>query len=235
MNQVKENWENICKSKYGNSFDLNRFYIECPVCHTKLKGNCNVINNDKISISSKHMSSKLNELIKQLNLIAQHEPNAKCVIFSQWTSLLDIIEEKVLIANKILEYARLDGTMSSQKREENIQLFQTDASCKVFLISLKAGGIGLTLTAANHVFMMDVWWNPSVEEQAFDRVHRIGQTKAVTIHRIVIKNSIEQSILKLQQKKKKTANDALDSNHNNNKVNHSSLNVDDLKSLFKRG
>ncbi|KAJ1630699.1 P-loop containing nucleoside triphosphate hydrolase protein, partial [Pavlovales sp. CCMP2436] len=88
------------------------------------------------------------------------------------------------------------------KREEAIRSFSTDDSVRVFLISLQAGGVGLNLVAADTVFLLDPWWNPAVEEQAIDRVHRIGQTRAVTVKRVVMRESVEQRILQLQERKR---------------------------------
>jgi len=88
-----------------------------------------------------------------------------------------------------------------------VERFQTDASCPLFLISLKAGGLGLNLTAADYVFLLDPWWNPAVENQAIDRTHRIGQTSKVIAYRLLIKNSIEEKIRELQKQKKALADD----------------------------
>merc|ERR1712013_885525 len=105
-----------------------------------------------------------------------------------------------------------------------------DESVWVMLISLKAGGVGLNLVRANHVMLTDIWWNPAVEDQAMDRVHRIGQTRKVTIRRLVVKETVEQKVLKLQEKKRRIAEEALDGKHAKKKsVN---LNARDLMDLF---
>ena len=100
-------------------------------------------------------------------------------------------------------YAYLDG--KTRKREAVVERFQNDPACKVFIISLKAGGLGLNLTAADYVVLLDPWWNPAVEAQAIDRTHRIGQTRRVFAYRIVARDTVEERILELQQKKKKLA------------------------------
>jgi SNF2 family DNA or RNA helicase len=97
----------------------------------------------------------------------------------------------------------LDG--KTQDRRARVERFQTDKKCPVFLISLKAGGLGLNLTAADYVFILDPWWNPAVEQQAIDRAHRIGQTRHVFAYRLICKDTVEQRIAELQQKKKKLA------------------------------
>ena len=95
------------------------------------------------------------------------------------------------------------------ERERAIQSFQNDDSCRVFLISLKAGGVGLNLTAADYVYIVDPWWNPAVEQQAIDRTHRIGQTKNIFAYRMICKDTIEDKILQLQEKKRILAKDLI--------------------------
>ena len=119
-------------------------------------------------------------------------------MFSQWTSLLDLIEPH--LADTGLAFVRLDG--STRDRGEVVSRFQADDGPPVMLISLKAGGIGLNLTAADHVFLCDPWWNPAVEEQAADRAHRIGQDKPVMVYRLVATDTVEERILTLQERKR---------------------------------
>ncbi len=144
-------------------------------------------------------SSKLNLLMDTLeeSLAEGH----KSLIFSQWTSFLDLIGAEM--QKRDFRYSRIDG--STLKRQEIVNEFQGSAGPPVMLISLKAGGTGLTLTAADHVFIMDPWWNPAVENQAADRAHRIGQENPVMIHRLVARETIEERILLLQEKKKDLA------------------------------
>jgi SNF2 family DNA or RNA helicase len=125
----------------------------------------------------------------------------KILLFSQFTSMLSIIEVK-LNAEKI-RYVKLTG--QTRKREEAIKAF-TDGDAEVFLISLKAGGVGLNLTQADTVIHYDPWWNPAVENQATDRAYRIGQDKAVFVYKLIVENSIEQKILELQAKKQRIQN-----------------------------
>jgi len=109
-----------------------------------------------------------------------------------------------MLDKKGLSYQYLDGSSPVKKREEAIQNFQNGKS-DLFLISLKAGGSGLNLTAADYVIHMDPWWNPAVEDQASDRAHRIGQTRPVTIYRLIVENTIEEKIVKLHHKKRDLA------------------------------
>ena len=114
--------------------------------------------------------------------------------------MLNLIE-KDFLENKI-SLVRLDGSMSQRKRSKVLKKFEVEKNITVFLISLKAGGVGLNLVAANHVFLVDPWWNPAIEEQAIQRVHRIGQTKDVFVTRLICNKSIEQRVLQLHERKK---------------------------------
>jgi SNF2 family DNA or RNA helicase len=139
-------------------------------------------------------STKVNALIGE---IMKHKGD-KCLVYSQWTTMLDLIEVTPYIElqvtygqPKLKEYGfkwvRLDGKANASKREAAIEQFRTDPTVTVFLISLKAGGVGLTLIEANRVYLLDPWWNVAAEEQAIDRVHRLGQKKAVHVVRFVCK------------------------------------------------
>jgi SNF2 family DNA or RNA helicase len=141
-------------------------------------------------------SSKVERLIEALELAA--DEGHKALVFSQWTSLLDLIEPRLAASN--LPFVRLDG--STRDRGEVVARFQADEGPPVMLISLKAGGVGLNLTAADHVFLCDPWWNPAVEAQAADRAHRIGQDKPVMVYRLVATDTVEERILSLQEHKR---------------------------------
>lgn len=125
----------------------------------------------------------------------------KALVFSQFTSFLDLT--KHLLDQQGYTYAYLDG--KSKDRAEQIEHFQSSEDCNLFLVSLKAGGVGLNLTAADYVFLLDPWWNPAIEAQAIDRAHRIGQQRNVFAYRIVAENTIEDKILQLQAQKKQLA------------------------------
>ncbi|TBU34696.1 SNF2 family N-terminal domain-containing protein [Dichomitus squalens] len=128
----------------------------------------------------------------------------KTVVFSQWTSMLDKVEDALEIAN--IRYDRLDGTMKRDERTRAMEALKHDPSCEVLLVSLKAGGVGLNLTAAQRVYLMDPYWNPAVENQAVDRIHRLGQTRPVTTVKLIIENTIEARLLEVQKKKTELAN-----------------------------
>jgi superfamily II DNA or RNA helicase len=128
----------------------------------------------------------------------------RVLVFSQFTSMLDLISEEL----GDIAHCRLDG--STRNREEVVQRFQTDASVPVFLISLKAGGVGLNLTAADTVIHFDPWWNPAIEAQATDRAHRIGQKNVVTSIKLIARDTVEERVLRMQEKKRELMDGALD-------------------------
>ncbi|KAG8931874.1 hypothetical protein FRC03_004298 [Tulasnella sp. 419] len=128
----------------------------------------------------------------------------KTVVFSQWTSMLDKIEDALEAAT--IRYERLDGTMKRDDRTRAMEGLKTDPRCEVLLVSLRAGGVGLNLTAARRVYLMDPYWNPAVENQAVDRIHRLGQKNPVTTVKFVIEDSIETRLLEVQKRKTQLAN-----------------------------
>jgi SNF2 family DNA or RNA helicase len=127
------------------------------------------------------------------------------LVFSQFVSMLKIIRDKLTALGRPFHWL----TGATQNRAEVVQGFQTDSQPSVFLLSLKAGGSGLNLTAASYVILYDPWWNPAVENQAIDRAHRIGQTQPVMAYRLLAKDTIEQKIRLLQQQKQIMSNDVL--------------------------
>jgi non-specific serine/threonine protein kinase len=149
-------------------------------------------------------SIKLDELARE---ITENIGDHKALIFSQFLGMLALIRERLKELDVKFEY--FDGSTSAIERERAIQAFQNDDSCRVFLISLKAGGVGLNLTAADYVYIVDPWWNPAVEQQAIDRTHRIGQTKNIFAYRMICKDTIEDKILQLQEKKRILAKDLI--------------------------
>jgi superfamily II DNA or RNA helicase len=148
-------------------------------------------------------SAKVEALLEALETAAAD--GHKALVFSQWTSLLDLIEPALTQAG--IAFNRLDG--STTDRGAVVSAFQAESGPPVMLISLKAGGTGLNLTAADHVFLCDPWWNPAVEDQAADRAHRIGQERPVTIYRLIAADTVEERILALQEKKRALGEAAL--------------------------
>jgi non-specific serine/threonine protein kinase len=151
-----------------------------------------------------NVSIKLDELVRE---ITENISDHKALIFSQFLGMLALIRQR--LEEMGVKYEYFDGSTTAIDREKAIQGFQNNDSCRVFLISLKAGGVGLNLTAADYVYIVDPWWNPAVEQQAIDRTHRIGQTKNIFAYRMICKDTVEDKILKLQEKKKALAADLI--------------------------
>lgn len=151
-------------------------------------------------------SAKLDVLIDRLETAAAD--GHKALVFSQWTGLLDLVEPRLQAAG--LGFTRLDGATRQGERDAVVARFQAQDGPPVFLISLRAGGFGLNLTAADHVFLLDPWWNPAVGDQAADRAHRIGQQRPVLVHNMVAEDTVEERILELQQQKRALADSALE-------------------------
>jgi SNF2 family DNA or RNA helicase len=141
-------------------------------------------------------STKVDLLVERLS--QAFEDGHKALVFSQWTKLLDRVEPSLAAAG--IDFERLDG--STRDRRSVIQRFGAAEGASVMLISLRAGGTGLNLTSADHVFLLDPWWNPAVEDQAADRAHRIGQTRPVVVHRLVAQDTVEERILELHARKR---------------------------------
>jgi non-specific serine/threonine protein kinase len=151
-----------------------------------------------------NVSIKLEELARE---ITENIGNHKALVFSQFLGMLGLIKQRLKELGVVYEY--FDGSTSAPDREKAIQNFQNNEECRVFLISLKAGGVGLNLTAADYVYIVDPWWNPAVEQQAIDRTHRIGQTKNIFAYRMICKDTIEDKILQLQERKRSLARDLI--------------------------
>jgi DNA repair protein RAD5 len=145
-------------------------------------------------------SAKISSLVGHLKQIRKEEPATKSVVFSQFTSFLDLIEPA--LKRDRIRYLRFDGSMAQKHRADVINDFISKKSGIVLLLSLRAGGVGLNLTAANRVYMMDPWWSFAVEAQAIDRVHRMGQEKEVVVTRFIVDESIEEKMLRIQDRKK---------------------------------
>ncbi len=169
---------------------------------TKLRQICNspaILPEEEIKSDS---SSKLDVLIKQIeNKSSQH----KILVFSQFVKMLDLIKKELILRNINFEYL----TGQTKNRAEKVNNFQENSEVRVFLVSLKAGGVGLNLTQADYVYLVDPWWNPAVESQAIDRTHRIGQTQKVVAVRLICPNTIEEKMMELQASKVQLADDLI--------------------------
>jgi SNF2 family DNA or RNA helicase len=170
-------------------------------------------------------STKIQFLEENLEQIL--EEGHQAIVFSQFTTYLDIIQN--ILTKKHMKLSRIDGSQTIKRRQKEVEKFQ-GGETEVFLISLKAGGVGLNLTAASYVFIMDPWWNPAVEAQAIDRAHRIGQKNQLTVYRPIVKNSVEEKVVKLQEMKRQLFHDLLPENDDNYFT--GKLSMKDFESLF---
>ncbi len=192
--------------------ELTRLRLAC--CHPKLVNENTPISSSKLEL----FGETLEELLDNKH---------KALVFSQFVKHLKIVRE--YLDKKGISYQYLDGSTPPNVRQERIDEFQRGAG-DVFLISLKAGGTGLNLTAADYVIHLDPWWNPAVEDQATDRVHRIGQQRPVTVYRLVTENTVEEKILKLHETKRDLADSLLEGTDSSGK-----LSADDLLALISEG
>jgi len=152
-------------------------------------------------------SAKLDVLLPHLSEVLEEGHNV--LVFSQFTSLLAILRDRLDRDEIVYEY--LDG--KTRDRSARVDRFQNDPDCKLFLISLKAGGLGLNLTAADYVFLLDPWWNPAVEAQAIDRAHRIGQSQQVFAYRLIARDTVEEKVLELQRTKRELADSIINADN----------------------
>jgi len=180
-------------------------------------------------VELKRYSTKLTALLSALELLKNAGTDDKIVIYSQFTRYMDIIE--VPLKNWGWKMLRLDGTMKQDDRAQVLRNFDTDPACRILIISLKAGGVGINLTVANHIFLMDPWWNTAVEKQAIDRVHRIGQRKPIFVTRFFVSDTVEQRIMAIQAVKDKIADRAL-SNRRGDAPPRPGLTFAELRQLF---
>ncbi|KAF2874541.1 SNF2 family N-terminal domain-containing protein [Massariosphaeria phaeospora] len=169
-------------------------------------------------------STKIRQL---LQILEKETPDHKVIVFSQFTSMLNLIEP--FLRRGGYNFTRYDGSMRNDHREASLHKLRNDKRTRVLLCSLKCGSLGLNLTAASRVVIMEPFWNPFVEEQAIDRVHRLNQTVDVTVYRLSIHNSVEERILELQEAKRKLATAALEGGKAIGK-----LSMKDILALFKR-
>ncbi|OCH85032.1 hypothetical protein OBBRIDRAFT_740586 [Obba rivulosa] len=184
----------------------------CPVCHLPLTIDLEapaleLVENAKprqgilgrLDLDKWRSSSKIEALVEELTNLRKQDATTKSIVFSQFVNFLDLIAFRLQKAG--FNICRLEGTMSPQARDATIQYFMNNVHVTVFLVSLKAGGVALNLTEASRVYLMDSWWNPAVEYQAMDRIHRLGQRRPVQAIKLVIEDSIESRIIQLQEKK----------------------------------
>ncbi|KAM5295352.1 transcription termination factor 2 isoform 2-T2 [Glossophaga mutica] len=171
-------------------------------------------------------STKISSLLAELEAIRRDSGSQKSVIVSQWTSMLKVVA--LHLKRNRLTYATIDGSVSPKQRMDLVEAFNHSRGPQVMLISLLAGGVGLNLTGGNHLFLLDMHWNPSLEDQACDRIYRVGQQKDVVIHKFVCEGTVEEKILQLQETKKNLAKQVLSGSGES----ITKLTLADLKVLF---
>ncbi|KAF7295554.1 hypothetical protein MIND_01095400 [Mycena indigotica] len=175
-------------------------------------------------------SAKIRMMVKLLRKIeGRGDGDEKTIVFSQFTSMLDLLEP--FLRKEGIRYVRYDGSMKPVDREAALTKIKTSLSTKVILISFKAGSTGLNLTCCNNVILMDMWWNPALEDQAFDRAHRVGQEREVHVYKLKIDDTVEDRILQLQEKKRMLTQAAL----SGDKIKNMRLGMEDLLALFRPG
>ncbi|KAJ5941363.1 hypothetical protein N7516_001531 [Penicillium verrucosum] len=180
---------------------------KCPLCRADINETNTLVSpavelgedTDTVEADPDSPSSKIETLVKILTAQGQ-APGTKTVVFSQWTSFLDLIEPQ--LGQCGIKFARVDGKMQSTKRDNSINSFSNDPECTVLLASLSVCSVGLNLVAANQVILCDSWWAPAIEDQAVDRVYRLGQKRETTVWRLVMEDSIEERVLAIQERKR---------------------------------
>eukprot|EP01054_Gregarina_sp_Poly1_P009234 Gregarina_sp_Poly_1__9233@NODE_56_length_17373_cov_108_729111_g48_i0_p1_GENE_NODE_56_length_17373_cov_108_729111_g48_i0NODE_56_length_17373_cov_108_729111_g48_i0_p1_ORF_typecomplete_len1490_score218_94SNF2_N/PF00176_23/8_2e28SNF2_N/PF00176_23/2e31Helicase_C/PF00271_31/4_7e15zfRING_2/PF13639_6/3_1e09ResIII/PF04851_15/0_0035ResIII/PF04851_15/0_055ResIII/PF04851_15/5_1e02zfPARP/PF00645_18/7_1e08zfC3HC4/PF00097_25/8_4e08zfC3HC4_2/PF13923_6/5_3e03zfC3HC4_2/PF13923_6/5_9e07zfRING_UBOX/PF13445_6/1_6e05 len=180
----------------------------------------------RIKASEFQSSTKIEVLVDELETAFEEDPTCKSIVFSQFTSMLELIEFRLKRQN--ISCVKLTGALTMEARHNILTAYHSDPALRVILISLKAGGEGLNLQIANKIFLMDPWWNPAAEMQAIQRAHRIGQTKPVRAVRLIAKNTIEERILQLQEKKQLV----FDGTVGSSAAAFQKLSSDDLRFLF---
>ncbi|XP_076943828.1 DNA repair protein RAD5B-like isoform X2 [Bidens hawaiensis] len=202
----------------------------CPICRQDLKKTdlitCPSDSKFRVDVEKNWKeSSKVLKLLECLDDIRKRGCGEKSIVFSQWTSFLDLLE--IPMRRKNIGFLRFDGSLSQKNREKTLREFSETTDEMVLLMSLKAGGVGLNLTAASNVFLMDPWWNPAVEEQAIMRIHRIGQKRTVCVRRFIVKDTVEERMQQVQARKQRMIAGALTDEEVR------SARLEELKMLFR--
>ncbi|KAF8858265.1 hypothetical protein BDZ45DRAFT_674055 [Acephala macrosclerotiorum] len=195
-----------CKHVFGQECIEKTIGLQhkCPMCRAELPDNDCLVHpaleeKEEVEIDIETKSSKTEALMSILTA-SRRDPLSKVVIFSQWTSFLNIIQAQVEEAG--MKFARIDGSMLAPARDAAMTSLETDPDCRILLASLSVCSVGLNLVAADTVILADSWWAPAIEDQAVDRVHRLGQTRPCTVWRLIMEDSIEERALSIQAEKR---------------------------------
>ncbi|XP_043080880.1 helicase-like transcription factor [Puntigrus tetrazona] len=203
-----------CRPCICEVIQLEKEQARCPLCRAQIKTKELVeypgeeMQAGAATEGSWRSSSKVDALMSNLLKLRNEDPTVKSLVVSQFTRFMDLIE--VPLRESGFSFTRLDGSMAQKTRAKAIQDFQDSSpgSPTIMLLSLKAGGVGLNLTAASHVYMMDPAWNPAAEDQCVDRCHRLGQSRDVVITKFIVKDSVEENMVKIQKKKQELVDTA---------------------------
>ncbi|KXS93874.1 hypothetical protein AC578_9027 [Pseudocercospora eumusae] len=238
--QCKHDFCRACVKSYVQSVADDGGDADCPRCHIALAIDFDQpeINQDedvvkkssiinRIKMEDWTSSTKIEMLIYDLYKLRSKKQTLKSIVFSQFTSMLQLIEWRLRRAG--FNTVMLDGSMTPTQRQKSIDHFMNTPDCEIFLVSLKAGGVALNLTEASRVFIVDPWWNPAAEWQSADRCHRIGQRRPCVITRLVIEDSVESRIVMLQEKKANMINSTI----NNDQGAMEKLTPEDMQFLFR--
>lgn len=228
-----------CLLEYCEYQKIKNLDLKCPLCRHEISKNKLLTLQKKehgeyepVHYNSDSRSSKIVALANHLQQLQDSSPGEQVVVFSQFSSYLDILEKelKEVSPQKTTEIYKFDGRLSLKERNTVLKEFQerSPGIQKILLLSLKAGGVGLNLTCASYAFMMDPWWSPSMEDQAIDRIHRIGQENNVKVTRFIIENSIEEKMLHIQERKR-TIGEAMDADEDERRKRR----IEEIKMLFE--
>ncbi|KAI7675104.1 hypothetical protein KC318_g1161, partial [Hortaea werneckii] len=238
--QCKHEFCRSCVKSYLQSVEETGGDADCPRCHIPLAidldqpdieqdedvvKKSSIIN--RIKMENWTSSTKIEMLVYDLYKLRSKKQTLKSIVFSQFTSMLQLIEWRLRRAG--FNTVMLDGSMTPIQRQRSIEYFMTNSDVEVFLVSLKAGGVALNLTEASRVFIVDPWWNPAAEWQSADRCHRIGQKRPCVITRLCIEDSVESRMVMLQEKKANMINGTI----NNDKTSMEKLTPEDMQFLFR--
>ncbi|WCJ23977.1 DNA repair protein RAD5B [Euphorbia peplus] len=222
---VEEVVEGIRRGE-NNECPICMEYADDPVLTSCAHKMCREYNKFRVDVVNNWKeSSKVTMLLKCLEEIRSSGSGEKSIVFSQWTSFMDLLE--IPLRRKGIGFLRFDGKLVQKQREKVLREFNETDEKMVLLMSLKAGGVGLNLTAASNVFLMDPWWNPAVEEQAIMRIHRIGQKRTVNVRRFIVKDTVEQRLQQVQARKQRMISGALTDEEVR------SARIEELKMLFR--
>ncbi|CCF57927.1 hypothetical protein KAFR_0D02790 [Kazachstania africana CBS 2517] len=229
-----------CLAEYFEYQKQKKLNSKCPNCRLTISSN-RLLTVDRNGISdnitfiqynNNPKSAKIAALLRHLQQLQDSSSGEHVVVFSQFSSYLDILERELseFLPAKTTKIYKFDGRLSLKERSTILSDFQVKdfAKQKILLLSLKAGGVGLNLTCASHAFMMDPWWSPSMEDQAIDRIHRIGQQNSVNVTRFIIENSIEEKMLRIQERKR-TIGEAMDADEDERRKRR----IEEIKMLFE--